>query len=165
MKSLKNLAFAVILVLSASAARPADRHPYPPANQARTDVAKALRTAATTHKRVILDFGGNWCPDCQVLDIYLHNSQNLPILNKNFVLVHVNIGEYDSNLELAKRYDVPLKRGVPALVVLSDHGKLLYTQKQGQFEAMSRMDPTSVTRFLVQWRPPQAGCSMMTVNC
>ena len=159
------LALALLLALSAPAARPAEHNPYPPPGQARTDLAKALKTAAANHKRIILDFGGNWCPDCYVLDIYFHNPQNLPILNKNFVLVHINIGEYDSNLDLANRYDVPLKKGVPALAVLNDRGKLLYTQKQGEFEAMSHMDPASVTRFLVQWKPGRAGCSIMAVNC
>lgn len=165
MKSLKIVAIVTILSLSAGAARPAERHPYPLPGQARVDLARALKTAAATHKRVLLDFGGNWCPDCLVLNIYFHNPQNLPILTKSFVLVDVNIGEYDANLDLAQRYGVPLKKGVPALAVLSDRGKLLYTQKQGEFEAMSRMDPSSVTRFLMQWRPRQPGCSMMAVNC
>lgn len=165
MKSLKILTLAAILALAAGTAGSAERHPYPPPGQARADLAHALKIAAATHKRVILDFGGNWCPDCQVLNIYFHNSQNLPILTKNFLLVDVNIGEYDANLDLAKRYDVPLKKGVPALAVLSDEGKLLYTQKQGEFEAMSHMDPSSVTRFLLQWRPQHPGCSMMAMNC
>lgn len=165
MKSLKIFGFAMLLALSAGAARPAERNPYPPPAQARTDLARALKTTATTHKRVILDFGGNWCPDCLILNIYFHNPQNLPILNRNFVLVDINVGEYDANLDLAKRYQIPLNKGVPALAVLSDRGKLLYTQKQGEFEAMSHMDPSAVTRFLVQWKPGQAGCSMMAVNC
>ena len=165
MKYLKNFALTAILALAAGAALSAERHPYPPPGQARADLAHALKTAAATHKRVILDFGGNWCADCQVLNIYFHNPQNLPILSRNFVLVDVNIGEYDANLDLAKKYEVPLKKGVPALAVISDHGKLLYTQKQGEFEAMSRMDSSSVTRFLLQWRPPSPGCSMMAMNC
>jgi len=36
------------------------------------------------------------------------------------VLVHVNIGHLDANLDLAEKYEVPLRRGVPALAVLSE---------------------------------------------
>jgi hypothetical protein len=100
-----------------------------------------------------------------VLDIYFHNTKNLPILDSNFVLVHVNIGHMDINLDIASRYQVPLDRGVPALAVLSDKGKLLYSQKGGEFEAMRRMDPASVTSFLVQWKPAREGCSAVMVNC
>ena len=132
---------------------------------AQADINAALKTAAATHKRILLDFGGNWCGDCQVLDIYFHNAQNLPILEANFVLVHINIGHSDANLDLAQRYGVPLDKGVPALAVLSEHGKLLFSQRQGQFEAMRRMESSTVTSFLVEWRPAHAGCSTVVVDC
>ena len=165
MKFLKMIALAGLLALGAGNARSAGRDIYPDPTQARADLAAALKTAAQNHKRVILDFGGNWCGDCQVLDIYFHNQQNRPILEANFVLVHVNIGQMDENLDLAKQYQVPLDRGVPALAVLSDKGKLLYSQRGGEFAPMRRMDPASVTHFLVQWKPAKEGCSAVMVNC
>jgi len=112
-----------------------------------------------------LDFGGNWCPDCQVLDRYFHDAQNKPVLDANFVLVHINIGRVDANLDLAKQYGVPLEKGVPALAVLSERGALLYSQKNGEFEAMRRMESSSVTEFLTHWRPERQGCSTVVVNC
>jgi thiol:disulfide interchange protein len=164
-KSFKFLALALLVVLSAGAARSADRIIYPDPAQAKGDLAAGLKAAAAQHKRVLLDFGGNWCGDCQVLDIYFHDPRNRPILESNFVLVHINIGQKDENLDIARRYGVPLDKGVPALAVLSERGKLLYSQKQGEFEAMRRMESTSVTEFLVQWRPERAGCSAVVVNC
>jgi thiol-disulfide isomerase/thioredoxin len=124
---------------------------YPGPDQASTDLAAALRTAAVTHRRVIVDFGGNWCTDCHVLDGYFHDSVNKPILDAHFVVVHVNIGLLDQNLDIAARYEVPLKKGVPALAVLDRDGKLLYSQKSGEFEAMRRMQASAVTQFLQQW--------------
>ncbi len=165
MKTLKFLALALLVCFAAGQARPADRIIYPEPPQASTDLAAALKTAAAQHKRILLDFGGNWCGDCQVLDIYFHDPSNLPILNSNFVLVHVNIGHMDENLDIARRFGVPLDKGVPALAVLNEHGKLLYSQKQGEFESMRRMESSSVTSFLVQWRPQRSGCSAVVVNC
>jgi len=126
---------------------------YSATADAHADIAQALHTAAKTHKHVILDFGGNWCGDCQVLDIYFHQQPNLPLLEDNFVLVHVDVGHMDKNTDVAEKYDIPLKRGVPALAVLDEHGHLLYSQKTGEFEAMRKMDPASVTEFLNQWKP------------
>jgi thiol:disulfide interchange protein len=163
-KIMKIFALAGLLALSSGSARSAGREIYPDPSQAKADVAAALKAAASTHKRVLLDFGGNWCPDCQVLDIYLHNPANRHILEANFVLVHVNIGHMDANLDIAARYQVPMERGVPALAVLSESGRLLYSQKGGEFEAMRRMDVSAVTSFLVQWRPEQP-CSVVIVNC
>jgi thioredoxin 1 len=164
-KTLKLLALAALLAIGVTSASSATRDIYPDPGQAKADLAAALKTAAQTHKRVIIDFGGNWCPDCHVLDSYFHNAQNLPILESNFVLVHVNIGHMDENLDIAGQYQVPLGRGVPAVAVLSEQGKLLYSQKSGEFEAMRRMDPSSVTSFLAQWKPTKPGCSAVMVNC
>ena len=165
MKTVKLLALATVLALGAGPARPSNREIYPDPSRASTDLAAALKTAAGTHKRVLLDFGGNWCGDCQVLDLYFHDAKNLPILEANFVLVHVNIGYKDANLDLAHRYKVPVEQGVPALAVLSDRGALLFSQETGQFKSMRKMESSSVTEFLVQWRPARAGCSAVMLSC
>jgi thiol:disulfide interchange protein len=165
MKSLKIFTLAALLMLSAGLARPLDADIYPDPGQARADISAALKNAAATHRRILLDFGGNWCGDCRVLDIYMHDQRNKPLIDANFVVVHVNVGHIDANLDLAEKYQVPLKRGVPALAVLSENGRLLYSQKNGEFEAMRRMESASLTEFLVHWRPERPGCSAVVVNC
>jgi thiol-disulfide isomerase/thioredoxin len=161
----KLVALAALLAVGAASAHPSGREIYPDPAQAKADLAAGLKSAAQSHKRVLLDFGGNWCGDCQVLDLYFHNPQNLPILEKNFVLVHINIGHMDENQDIASQYQVPLEKGVPAVAVLSDKGKLLYSQKSGEFEKMRHMEASSVTSFLVQWKPAREGCSAVMVNC
>jgi thiol:disulfide interchange protein len=165
LKPIRLLALVALLALAAGSALSAGREIYPDPSQAKTDLAAALKSAALTHKRILLDFGGNWCGDCQVLDLYFHDPRNLPILEANFVLVHINIGHMDVNQEIAAKYQVPLERGVPALAVLSEKGALLYSQKGGEFEAMRRMESSAVTSFLVQWKPVRTGCSTVVVDC
>ena len=130
------------------------RQIYNESADAHTEIHDALARASAEHKRVLLDFGGNWCGDCKVLDIYFHQQPNADLLAHNFVLVDIDIGHMDKNVDVAQKYDVPLKRGVPALAVLDSHGRLLYSQKNGEFEAMRRMDPESVTNFLEHWKRP-----------
>ncbi|HTD54344.1 MAG TPA: thioredoxin family protein [Silvibacterium sp.] len=146
---------AVMLLAGISAAAQ-NRIIYSDTADPHADIAAAIKTATAQHKHIILDFGGNWCGDCQVLDIYFHQQPNQSLLENNFVVVHVDIGHMDKNTDVAQKYEVPLKRGVPALAVLDQHGRLLYSQKNGEFEAMRRMDPASVTEFLNQWKPKRA---------
>jgi len=164
-KTVKLLALAVLLAFAMNPARSGTRDIYPDPAQARADIAAALKTAAATHKRILLDFGGNWCGDCQALDLYFHDARNLSVLEANFVLVHVNVGHVDANLDLAEKYEIPLRRGVPALAVLDEKGALLYSQKSGEFSPMRRMESSAVTQFLVQWKPVRPGCSAVAVNC
>jgi thioredoxin 1 len=126
-------------------------HIYPTVDEAPANIQAALIEARKTHKRVLLDFGGDWCGDCQVLNIYFHQSPNAELLAKNFVLVDVNIGRMDANLELAHKYGVPIS-GVPALAVLDPSGKVVYAQGK-EFADMRHMESTSVTEFLNKWKP------------
>jgi thiol:disulfide interchange protein len=169
MKTLKWIAAWIgawaVLTLAAGTANSASRDIYPDPAQAQTDINAALKSAAATHRRVLLDFGGNWCGDCQVLDIYFHNEENRPILDANFVLVHVNVGHLDENVDLAEQYRIPLKRGVPELAVLSESGKLLYSTQTAEFEKMQGIESSAVTQFLVKWKPTKPGCSAVMVTC
>lgn len=137
---------------SSSATPFVKQHIYSETADPTADIAAALQKASAEHKRVILDFGGDWCGDCQVLDIYFRQSPNAALLANNFVLVHIYIGQMDRNLDVASKYGVPIAKGVPALAVLDASGKLLYSQQTGQFEKMSSMSPSSVTEFLEQWK-------------
>jgi len=151
MKFIKLIALAALLAVIPMA-HATGRTIYPEPTQAHADLAAALQQAATTHKRILLDFGGNWCPDCQVLDLYFHDATNLPLLEANFILVHVNIGHMDANQDLALKYGIPLHKGVPALAVLSAKGELLYSQQGGEFEDMRSLQSSALTEFLRKWK-------------
>jgi thioredoxin 1 len=123
---------------------------YPSIEDGPKDVKAGLAEAKRTHKRLILDFGGDWCGDCQVLDIYFRQDPNKQLLADNYVKVNVNVGQEDANVDLAHKYGVPLK-GVPALAVLDSNGKVLYSQNK-EFSDMRYMEPQSVTAFLNKWK-------------
>ena len=153
MRTMRTL-FATLVAVSSFAALAAEA-PYPEVARAKADIESALATAKQSNKRVLVDFGGNWCPDCKVLDINLRKDENAALLSKNFVMVHVNVGDkgITDNFAVADRYGVPLKKGVPALAVLDADGRVLYAQKNGEFESMRSMEPRAVNDFLLKWQP------------
>ncbi len=126
-------------------------HIYPEVSAAQADIDAALSTAKREHKRVLLDFGGDWCGDCQVLNVYFHQPDNQPLLEKYFVLVDVNVGRIDQNLDIGEKYGVNLKKGVPALAVLKPDGKSIYGQS-GEFSDMRHMESAPVHQFLEKWK-------------
>ncbi|HZU22372.1 MAG TPA: thioredoxin family protein [Terriglobales bacterium] len=154
---------AVILCVMAAlacAAQQADPpfHPNPrlynPFADAKAEISEAIKQAHQDHKRILLVFGGNWCLDCHVLDYRFHQNAIRPLVEDNFHVVHVDIEQYDKNLDVAERYGTSLKRGVPAVAVLSSEGKLLFAQKQGEFENARDLDPAAIVAFLNKWKPP-----------
>ena len=142
---------AAIPHASAQMAPPAvQKHLYPDVSAAQHDIDAALVEAKRTHKRILLDFGGDWCGDCQVLDIYFNEAPNAQLLDKYFVKVNINIGHQDANLEIAHKYGVPLP-GVPALAVLDANGKVIMSQDH-EFSSMRNMPSSAVTDFLTKWK-------------
>jgi thioredoxin 1 len=117
------------------------------------DIRQALAAADKQHKNVLLDFGGNWCLDCHVLDNAFHQPRIAPLLNSNYVLVHVDVGQYDKNLDVAKKYHADLEKGVPSLAVLDAKGNVLYATKD--FERARVMSEEDVIQFLDKWKPAQ----------
>jgi len=126
---------------------------YPADADAPKEIEEALHLAAKSHKRVMLVFGGNWCYDCHVLDAAFHLPEIAPTLNRNYVVVHVDVGEYNKNLDIAKKYEVPLERGVPAAAILDGTGKLLVSQRNQEFEKARSMAPEDILAFLNKWKP------------
>jgi thiol:disulfide interchange protein len=125
---------------------------YPTDADAKKEIDDTLKRATIEKKRVLLIFGGNWCYDCHVLDRALHEGAAGKIAKKSFLLVHVDIGEGDKNLDLTKLYRIPLDKGVPAVAILDSGGKLLYSSGDGEFEAARRMMKKDLVRFLWIWK-------------
>jgi thioredoxin 1 len=126
---------------------------YPPGVDARAEIRQALAKAGTGHKRVILVFGANWCYDCHVLDLAFLRPDLAPVLSKNFEVVHVDVGEGDKNQDLMAEYQVSMSKGIPALAVLDNAGKLLYSQKEGEFERARALTPDELLQFFNRWKP------------
>ena len=129
-------------------------HLYDKDADAKAEIRTAVTEAKKDHQRVILVFGANWCYDCHVLDQAFHQTDVAPLLAKNFQVVHVDIGDDGKkNNDVAAEYQVPLTKGVPVLAVLDPDGKLVYAQKNGEWESARTLDPDDVIAFLNKWKP------------
>jgi len=138
------------LTVVAVAQGPTPKHIYPEISAAQHDLNLAIVRAHRQHKRVLVDFGGDWCGDCQVLDIYAHQSPNDQLLSKYFVKVNINIGRIDANFDIARRCGVDL-HGVPALAVLDGRGNVIFGQ-HNEFSDMRNMNASDLTDFLNKWK-------------
>lgn len=127
---------------------------YADPREAEADLKAGLAKAAADRKRVLVVFGGNWCYDCHVLDTTFHSKEFAPLVDANFVVIHINIGdEGKDNNHLAARLGVALDKGVPSLGVLDPDGKVVYAQKNGEFEATEKIGPEDIHAFLEKWKP------------
>ena len=78
--------------------------PYDVNANAQADVDAALARARLSGKRVIVDLGGNWCGDCRVFAGILDVPAVKKFVNAHFEVVLVNVGRYDTNLDIPARF-------------------------------------------------------------
>ena len=83
----------------------------------------------------------------------MHKGELANLLEREFVIVKIDIGRHDKNLDLAEQFHVPLKQGIPALAVLDSRGNLLYAMDQGQFQDARHMTYESIREFFERWKP------------
>jgi thioredoxin 1 len=127
---------------------------YPADADAHAEIKEAEERAARAHKRLLLVFGANWCFDCHVLDLAFQGPDLAPVLAANYELVHIDLGpDEHKNADLVQQYDIPLDKGVPALAVADSDGKLVVSQKNGEFEDARGLTPEVLMEFLNKWKP------------
>jgi thiol:disulfide interchange protein len=154
-RALRALAAAAALTLAA--APHARAQLFDPHANAQAEVRAALAAAQTDHKLVLLDFGADWCLDCVVLEHLFEDPSVAPYLREHFHVVKVDVGQFDNNLPLVRKYGSPIEGGVPAVVVLAPGGGIVASTRNGDMESARRMTAAEVRRFLERWVAAAAG--------
>jgi protein disulfide-isomerase len=137
--------FSLALVLNVAWAD--ERNPYNEAANAREDVQVALKTARTESKSVLIVFGGNWCVDCKVLDGEMHQGDLAGLVKDRLVVVKVDVGRFDKNLDVAGQYGKILKNGVPSVVLVRADGSVAYQTDGGELADARKMGRDGLTQF------------------
>ena len=133
---------------------------YPADADAHAELKEAEAKAAAGHKRVLLVFGANWCYDCHVLDMAFHRPDFASVM-AGYEVVHIDLGpDEKKNADLVQQFNVPLDKGIPALAVAESDGKLVVSQKNGEFEDARSMTPDAVLEFLSKWKPKVASSGL-----
>ena len=137
----------LLMLAGISAVALAAPWPYDEAADAKADVQRALASAAANHKPVLVIFGANWCQDCRVLDRVLQKGQGAELIASAFNVVKVDVGNFNRNLKLAAAYGNPIRKGIPAVVVVSEENTVLYTTKAGELANAGLMSSNAILEF------------------
>lgn len=114
---------------------------------AAVEVDKALATAKAANKNVLVVYGANWCGDCRVLDTSMKEGKLKPLIDRDFVVVKVDVGRFDKNVAIAERYGVPLKKGIPTIAVLNAQGKATFATTGGELADARNMGDDGLVAF------------------
>jgi thiol:disulfide interchange protein len=126
--------------------------PYDDSADADAAVNAAFEKARETHRRVMLDLGGNWCGDCRVLAGIMELPEMRRFINEHYVLVSVDVGRFNKNLQVPARFGITGRLvGVPSVLVATPDGKLV---NRGDIFALAdagHLTPQAIADWLAQW--------------
>ncbi len=106
-------------------AQRSEPRPFDETANAMADVDAALLSAKTTGRNVIVVLGGNWCHDSRGLASKFQTPPLAALIDNQFHVVWVDVGQKDRNLDLPKRFGVDKLIGTPTVLILSPQGELL----------------------------------------
>ncbi|MGB5989976.1 MAG: thioredoxin family protein [Marinifilaceae bacterium] len=116
---------------------------------ARKDIAGALVNAKLKGKNVMLMFGGNWCPWCELFrETCLGDPKLAMLLENNYERVYVGARE---NKDVLIEYGSPNRFGYPAFVVLNSEGKLIHIQDSALLEEGEGYSKKKIITFFERW--------------
>ncbi len=131
-------------------AKPKRQPIYDEKADAKALIAAAVNRARIEHKRVLIEWGGNWCGWCYKLhDVFKQDEAVSPIVQEEFELVLI---DSNSNAELMKTYGGQGRHfSYPHLTILDDAGEVLTNQNTEPLEDGPKHDPVKVADFLKKW--------------
>jgi thioredoxin-related protein len=88
---------------------------------------EALSRATSTDKRVFLAFGAPWCGWCHRLDDWLKEPAVAAILDRDFVVIKIDIDRMTGGKNVMGRYRSSETGGIPWYTILDSVGKSLGT--------------------------------------
>jgi thioredoxin-related protein len=151
------LACLVLLAWPVFAADKPEAKLYDTEADGNQQIAAALKKAKAGKKRVLLQFGANWCGWCHRLSkCFKENEDIAKALREGYVVVLIDVDVVDEkqhNADVDERYGKPTRHGLPVLVVLDTEGKLLTIQDTDELEEGDHHDPQKVLDFLDRWKP------------
>jgi thioredoxin 1 len=124
---------------------------YDPRANPNDAIDQALKEAKADHKRVLLDFGADWCPDCQVLAQLFDDPHVKPFLDAHYHVVRIDVGRWDNNLDVANRYGNPIAKGIPAVVILDAESHTITSTAGGELANARTATANDILTFIQQW--------------
>ncbi len=96
--------------------------PYDASADPAAEFDTALARGASEGKPVLLIFGANWCPDCRAFAKEVSTEPLQGLVADHFVVLHVNIGNWDKNMDFVARFGEPVAQGIPSIAITDSQG-------------------------------------------
>lgn len=137
---------------SASALPTVVAHPYDENANADATVDAAFSRSRKSGKLVLIDLGGNWCPDCGVLASVVSLPEVKRFIAAHYEVANVDVGRFDKNLQVLDRFGIPEHlEYVPTVLIAEPNGELVNGGHFSDLADARNMSPQAIVDWLARW--------------
>lgn len=110
----------------------------------------AIALAQKTHRRILIEVGGNWCKWCHVMDRFFTNNPDIHSkLHQAFVILKINVSDENDNQAFLSSFPRPL--GYPHMYISETNGELLASKDTAEFMADGKYSRQKFLQFINHW--------------
>ena len=149
---MKKLFLLLALALGVAFSGQAQVKVYDESLDAMQQIQEATELAQKSGRYVLCQVGGNWCPWClRFADFAKKDSVIAPLIEQNYVYIHVNYSKGNKNLKAMRFLGNPGRFGYPVFVVLNREGQSIHIQESASLEEGKGYSRQKVEKFLRLW--------------
>jgi thiol-disulfide isomerase/thioredoxin len=144
---MKYYLFLIILISSVSAA--AEKYTYDPQADPYQLLVSSVEKAKNEDKLILVVFGSDWCPDCRSFNKKLGKNPLSKTIKSKFIVMHVDVGEWDKNIPFTEEFGKPIDGGIPSIAILGTDQSIYYVAEGGEFASARTSKVKSINGWFI----------------
>jgi hypothetical protein len=125
-------------------------------------IDQARAEARLNHKVLMVEFEADWCSDCQSLSRSLQERDIRNYLTRHVEALHVDVGQFNRNLDIARSLGVDVNQGIPVAVFFLPE-QVPASRKIGNAQILGYLHELRTEPVVVSSSPPfsrRGGCAI-----
>jgi thiol-disulfide isomerase/thioredoxin len=132
-------------------------YPYDATLDVATEFEAAMECATQSGKRVLVNFGANWCPDARILCTVLELPALQSFIHTQFETVMIDVGRYDMNMDMVEHLGFSNGlEGVPTILILDADGRTLNAGEETRWRTARQSTPQDIADYFSKFAPTGA---------
>lgn len=125
--------------------------PYRADADATTELEQAFQRSMASGRRVLVDLGANWCPDCRALAGMFQLPEFKRLIAERYEHVYVDVNRFERNMHVVRALGIDDLNGIPTVLVFSPERRLLNRATSEEWHDASTRNAQHAFNYFWRW--------------
>ena len=121
--------------------------PYNGTEVSNAQLEKFISASLNQEKLPVVILGANWCADAQCLEAIMQLPSVAQFIAEHYEVIHIDLGEYDINMDLIKYLGMPSQEGIPRVFILDLQGEPINLETNDKWRSARQSYPQDIVDY------------------